>query len=117
MTFFYDLMPRSLKKFCFIISTAVSLTFFALLGWFGAFQVLDEWELGVTSDALAIPTCIYSSVIPVFSAIIIIRILQAARITLREKSQKPIADWKFIGHTFANGSSEFVNEASEGINT
>lgn len=33
------------------------------------------------------------------------------------KLQKPIADWKFIGHTFANGSSEFVNEASEGINT
>jgi putative C4-dicarboxylate transport system permease small protein len=86
MTFFYDLMPRSLKKFCFIISTAVSLTFFALLGWLGALQVLDEWELGVTSDALAIPTCIYSSAIPVFSAIIIIRILQAARITLREKS-------------------------------
>ena len=32
MTFFYDLMPRSLKKFCFIISTAVSLTLTVQIG-------------------------------------------------------------------------------------
>lgn len=33
------------------------------------------------------------------------------------KIRKPIMDWRFIGHTFANGSSEFVNQSSEGINT
>ena len=86
MTFFYDFMPRGLKKLCFLLSTAVSLAFFSLLGWLGALQVYDEWELGVTSDALAIPACIYSSAIPLFSLLIVIRILQAARVTLREKS-------------------------------
>ena len=86
MTFFYDLMPRSLKKFCFLLSTAISIAFFAILGWLGAIQVFDEWSLGVTSDALAIPACIYSSAIPLFSLLIVVRILQAARVTLREKS-------------------------------
>ncbi|MDO4786110.1 MAG: TRAP transporter small permease [Fretibacterium sp.] len=86
MTFFYDLMPRGLKKFCFLLSTAACIAFFALLGWLGALQVLDEWALGVTSDALAIPACIYSSAIPMFSALVIVRILQSARVTLREKT-------------------------------
>ncbi len=86
MTFFYDLMPRGLKKLCFLVSTAVSLAFFSILGCLGALQVYDEWALGVTSDALAIPACIYSSAIPLFSLLIVVRILQAARVTLREKS-------------------------------
>ena len=46
----------------------------------------EKKEVEGIIDALAIPTCIYSSAMLVFSAIIIIRILQAARITLREKS-------------------------------
>ena len=86
MSFFYDLMPRGLKKLCFLFSTAACLTFFSILAWLGGLQVHDEWALGVTSDALAIPTFIYSSAIPVFSVLILVRIVQSARTTLREKS-------------------------------
>ncbi|MDL2314406.1 TRAP transporter small permease [Desulfovibrio sp. OttesenSCG-928-C14] len=85
VTFFYDLASPGKRKVFYLLSTACSLTFFALLVWLGGSQVIDEMELGVTTDALAIPAWIYSAGIPVFSVLIIIRILQAAAITLRER--------------------------------
>ena len=84
MSFFYDLMPQSVRKLFFFFSTGMSLTFFALLIWLGSIQVWDEWELGVTTDALAIPAAIYSAGIPLISTLIILRILQFARAALRE---------------------------------
>jgi TRAP-type C4-dicarboxylate transport system permease small subunit len=84
MTFVYDFMPLPLKKISFLISNAMSLVFFALLTWLGTVQVLDEMDLGVTSEALAIPTAIYSAGIPVFSVLIIVRILQSCRGIIRD---------------------------------
>ena len=86
MTFFYDFLPLSLKKACFYIGTGLSIVFFLLLTWFGAIQVMEELQLGVTTDALAIPACCYSVAIPVFSVLIIVRIVQAARQTLRARA-------------------------------
>jgi len=84
MGFFYNLMPRSVKKVCFYFSAACSITFFLLLAWLGSIQVMDEIELGVTSDALAISVAWYSIGVPVFSVLIIVRIVQASLKTLRE---------------------------------
>jgi len=86
MNFFYNLLPISLKKACFYISTGLCIIFFILLAWLGGVQVMDEIELGVTSDALAISAAWYSSAVPVFSVVIIIRILQASRKILRERA-------------------------------
>lgn len=79
MTFLYDRMPLRAQRFCFCLSTLLSVIFFALLFWLGAGQVLEEIELGVTTDSLAISAACYSIAIPVFSLLIIVRILQAAR--------------------------------------
>ncbi len=84
VTFFYDLGSPSTRKICYYIATAMSIIFFALLTWLGTTQVLDEMALGVTTDSLAIPAWIYSAGIPVFSVLVIIRILQAATATIRE---------------------------------
>ena len=86
MTFFYDLLPLSLKKACFYIATSLSIAFFALLTWLGGVQVMEEIELGVTSDALAISAAWYSAGVPVFSVLIIARIVQASRKVLRERT-------------------------------
>ena len=86
MTFFYDFLPLPLKKTCFYIGTALSIVFFLLLAWLGSVHVMEELELGVTTDALAIPAACYSIAIPVFSVVIIARIVQAARKTLRERA-------------------------------
>ncbi|MDR2523081.1 MAG: TRAP transporter small permease [Synergistaceae bacterium] len=77
MTFVYDFLPLSLKKLCFVISNVMCVFFFGLLTWLGSIQVLEEYELNVTSEALAIPTAFYSAGIPVFSALVILRILQS----------------------------------------
>jgi TRAP-type C4-dicarboxylate transport system permease small subunit len=79
-------MPLPLKKISFLISNAMSIAFFVLLTWLGSVQVLDEIDLGVTSEALAIPTAIYSAGIPVFSVLIIVRILQSCRDIVRNGS-------------------------------
>jgi len=86
MGFFYNLLPISLKKICFFISMGSSILFFSLLAWLGSVQVRDEIELGVTSDALAISVAWYSIGVPVFSVLIIMRILQTGRKTLRENA-------------------------------
>jgi TRAP-type C4-dicarboxylate transport system permease small subunit len=83
MTFVYDFMPLPLKKVSFLIANAMCVVFFALLIWLGSVQVWDELDLGVTSEALAIPTAVYSAGIPVFSVLIIVRILQSCCDTVR----------------------------------
>lgn len=84
VTFFYDLGSPKLRKLFYTISTVMSIIFFALLTWLGSLQVLDEMELGVTTDSLAIPAWIYSIGVPLFSILVIIRIIQAATETYRE---------------------------------
>lgn len=86
MTCFYDFMPRSVKKLFFFIANIMSIAFFVLLTWLGSIQVFDEYALAVTTDALAIPAWIYSAGIPVFSVLIIVRILQSARAIMRSGS-------------------------------
>jgi TRAP-type C4-dicarboxylate transport system permease small subunit len=83
MTFVYDFMPLPLKKVSFLIANAMCIVFFGLLIWLGTVQVLDEMALSVTSEALAIPAAIYSAGVPVFSVLIIVRILQSCRDTVR----------------------------------
>ena len=84
VTFFYDLGSPALRKIFYFISTAMSIAFFVLLTWLGTTQVIDEMDLGVTTDSLAIPAWIYSVGIPLFSILVIIRIIQSARTTIRE---------------------------------
>lgn len=84
VTFFYDLGSPPLRKIFYYVSTAMSLIFFCLLTWLGTIQVIDEMELGVTTDSLAIPAWIYSIGVPLFSVLVIIRIIQSASATIRK---------------------------------
>jgi TRAP-type C4-dicarboxylate transport system permease small subunit len=77
VTFFYDAAPTSARRVLFLIANALSIVFFALVVYLGSNQVLDEMELGVTSEALAIPAWIYSGAVPLFSVLIIVRIIQS----------------------------------------
>jgi len=84
MTFLYDKLPRTGRKFCFYAAAGMSLVFFALLAYLGYVQVMDEIDLSVTSPSLAIPVYYYTIALPVFSVLIFIRILQATMETLRK---------------------------------
>ena len=76
MNLLYDALPRSIRKVLYIFSILCCLTFFAALAYEGYIEVMDEMDLDVVSESLAIPVWLYTICTPVFSILIIVRILQ-----------------------------------------
>jgi TRAP-type C4-dicarboxylate transport system permease small subunit len=76
MNILYEHASRPIRLLLYAISMACSIAFFAALCWHGTFEVIDELELEVVSESLAIPVWLYTAATPLFSALIIIRILQ-----------------------------------------
>jgi TRAP-type C4-dicarboxylate transport system permease small subunit len=77
VTFFYDLAPQHLRKLFLLFANAMSVVFFALVFYLGSNQVLDEIDLNVQSQALRIPVWLYTGAVPLFSLLIIVRIIQS----------------------------------------
>jgi len=78
MNLLYDAMPRCVRKILYIFSMLCCIIFFSALCWEGYLEVVDEIELNVVSESLAIPVWLYTIATPLFSALIIVRILQRA---------------------------------------
>jgi TRAP-type C4-dicarboxylate transport system permease small subunit len=76
MNLLYDAMPRNIRKILYLFSVLCCLIFFAALCWQGYIEVMDEIALSVVSESLAIPVWLYTMATPLFSVIIIVRILQ-----------------------------------------
>lgn len=77
LEFAFDRFPKRLQNFCKHLSNALSIGFFLILGYWGILQVNDEFVLDSVTEALRTPTWLYSLCIPLFSLLIIIRILQS----------------------------------------
>ncbi len=78
-TYVIDRSPRTIRRLSLWLSTAVSVGLFVAMAGFGWLQVQNERLLGTTSEALALPQWWYTAGIPLFSVLIIVRILQGAR--------------------------------------
>jgi TRAP-type C4-dicarboxylate transport system permease small subunit len=77
-TWVIDRAPRPLRLAAFWLSATLSVALFLALIWFGVGQIQNERLLGTTSEALAIPQWWYTAGIPVFAALVVGRIVQAA---------------------------------------
>ena len=86
MNLLYDAMPRSVRKLLYLFSVVCCIVFFAALCWQGCIEVMDEIELNVVSESLAIPVWLYTIATPLFSALIIVRILQKVWEDFRTRS-------------------------------
>ncbi|WP_294557869.1 TRAP transporter small permease [uncultured Mailhella sp.] len=86
MNLLYDAMPRPVRKLLYVFSVLCCIIFFAALCWQGCIEVMDEIELNVVSESLAIPVWIYTIATPLFSALIIVRILQKVWEDFRTRS-------------------------------
>jgi len=75
LTFLLNRMPGKLKNLAVLLSLLLSLSLFLLLIWFSIFQIFDEIDLAITSEALAIPQWWYTLGIPVWGALLIFRII------------------------------------------
>lgn len=76
MSVLYNYFPISLKKFCNIFAALLCLIFFGALAYTGALEVIDEYELESISESLGIPVWWYTIATPLFSILIIFRMLQ-----------------------------------------
>lgn len=86
MEFIYERLPERCKKVLFVLSGMLSIAFFVVLGWLGYVEVMDEIELSVITESLAIPVWYYTIAVPVFSLLIIARIVQNMAQVLRDKT-------------------------------
>ena len=77
-TYLVDRAPRPVRRLSLAVTAVLTLALFALLLYFGVGQINNERLMGTTSEALAIPQWWYTAGIPLFSALIILRVAQAA---------------------------------------
>lgn len=75
LTFLLNRLPFLLRKLIILASACLTLILFFLLIWFSIFQILDEIDLEIFSEALAIPQWWYTLGIPVWGSILILRIV------------------------------------------
>lgn len=78
MSVVYSCTKGWLRKALYIFSVICCLAFFVWLVYLGAIEVIDEMDLNVSSESLDIPVWLYTLATPLFSLLIIVRILQRA---------------------------------------
>lgn len=78
-----DSLPRAGRLACYLLGCALCLIFFGALVWTGSVEVLDEWELEAISESLGLPVWWYTMATPLFSLLIIARMLQRARTDIK----------------------------------
>ena len=77
-TFIVNRCPRRVQRASIWLSAALGVCLFVFLIYFGLGQIRTERLLGATSEALAIPQWWYTTGIPVFSLVVVLRIIQGA---------------------------------------
>lgn len=82
-SFIVDRCPRPVQRAAIWLAALLGVVLFGLLMYFGLGQIRSERMLGQTSESLAIPQWWYTAGIPVFSLLIIARILEGAVIADR----------------------------------
>ena len=76
MNLLYDALPCWIRKPLYVFSVVCCLIFFVALAYEGYIEVVDEIDLSVVSESLAIPVWLYTICTPSISVLIIVRILQ-----------------------------------------
>jgi TRAP-type C4-dicarboxylate transport system permease small subunit len=77
-SFIVDRCPRAIQRLSIWLGAVLGIVLFGLLVYFGIGQIRLERMLGMTSEALAIPQWWYTAGIPVFGALVVVRIIQGA---------------------------------------
>ena len=84
MLFLQTKLPRAWRRWLNLGIAVVGAGLFALLGYLGYLQIVDERLLEITSESLNLPQWMYTICIPVGCALIIFRLLMAAIKDFRE---------------------------------
>ena len=83
MSIVYDALPKKGRMLCYLLACALCLIFFGALAYTGGLEVIDEYELETVSESLGIPVWWYTLATPLFSLLIILRMLQRSWLVFR----------------------------------
>ena len=81
MNVIFNALSRKAQCALTVFGAVCTTLFFLMLIWQGVIEVMDEMELEVVSESLAIPVWIYTVAVPLFSVLILVRL---AQYTVRE---------------------------------
>jgi len=73
--FFAAMTPPPVQRWLEIGGLLLTALLFAMVAWYGARFVADDWKYGTTSPGIGIPQWIYSAWLPVLSLLIAARAL------------------------------------------
>jgi len=77
-SFITDRLPGKIQKFFLWLSALLGVFLFLVLIYFSIFQLKEEIDLNITSSGIGIPQWWYTVGMPVWSCLVIIRIIQGA---------------------------------------
>lgn len=76
MSIVYESLSRIGKRLCYLLACLICLVFFGALFYTGVLEVIDEYELEAISESLGVPVWWYTIATPLFSLLIIWRMIQ-----------------------------------------
>ena len=76
MSVIFNAVPKSLKRVMYLLGMICSIIFLCVLCYYGTIEVMDEVDLEVVSESLAIPVWLYTGVTPLLSLVAVIRVIQ-----------------------------------------
>ena len=77
--YFAERFPAALRRMAPRFATLCSLLMFGLLTFYGARMAWDDYDFEVTSPSLGVPQWWYSICLPIFSALIVLRLISLLR--------------------------------------
>ena len=83
VTFFAEMLPPNAQRALEVGGLLLSALLFAMVAWYGARFVADDWKYGTTSPGIGIPQWVYSVWLPVLALAIVARALGRVRRLLR----------------------------------
>jgi TRAP-type C4-dicarboxylate transport system permease small subunit len=75
MTFFVEKLARPVQRRIEFLVLGLSLVLFLMITWYGAWLTWDEYRFEVLSPGLGVPQWYYTVALPVFAALISLRIV------------------------------------------
>lgn len=75
ITLFVNALPATGRKVCDALAWLCNVTMFGMLTWLAALAAWDDYSFEVTSPALGVPQWWYSSWLPLFAAVIVLRLV------------------------------------------
>lgn len=83
VTFFYNRFGLGTRRALDLFMALVSVTFFAVLAYFGVLEVMDEFEMGAMTEAIELPVWLFTGAMPIASLLTIVRVVVRTRDDVR----------------------------------